>query len=221
MQIARTRRITLIELAVLVVVVGLVALVGVDWYYEHQPKAKTAEAVLMIDKMWEGAHSYFDQQLTCRGPCFNWMGALPQDVGWTPPLGTCGSSGCKYGENASLKDFKGEAAWVALDFYVTEEPFYYSYKFESCEIGIIYSFWDPELVKERNLESEIVRLKATGKKGGMSCIENSTMSCQASGDLDGDGKYSLFKRDGRVIQTQDVGLSIEGTALIIKRDPLE
>jgi len=227
-------RIKPMELVAVVVVVGLVGVVAASAFDRYQRKAKTVEAVLMLDIMWEGAYSYYEQTSSCRGPCpCHGFSPLPPDVGWTPSLGTCGSSGCRYRVNVSLEDFHKEAAWIALDFAITEfyfygpslpEPFYFSYRFESCEVGIPdFSWWS------KSCADPVVRehkaLMASGRKGGGHCKANSTISCQASGDLDDDGKYSLFRRDGRIVVSRRDGYDYyelrPDPRGITARDPLE
>ena len=63
----------------------------------------------------------------------------------------------------------------------------------------------------------LARLKASGRKGGWECADGSRVACQASGDLDEDGVYSLFERVGVVQAVSGSGWSYEAPGGIIKR----
>ncbi|MCP4602082.1 MAG: hypothetical protein GY847_16460 [Proteobacteria bacterium] len=180
------------ETVAAVIVAGVVIAVVIAGYQHYQIRTRTAEAIWNVDKMFEGAVVYFDDS----SPEISCRHCLPASNKWTPPLETIGASQYEIGKDS----FELDATWEALNFppftyyprNSTEMKYlYFSYKFVSCTQG-----------------------------AGGPCAPGSTISCQASGDLDEDGKYSFFERGGEIVADPD-GMSIMRAAGIYKRNPYE
>ena len=153
-----------------------------DTFTQYISKSKTAEAKVMVAKMFDASAAYFREEHVERGAsitaelpphrCPN-DGKAEGSIGPTPPLSvkchegpskkcTPKAGGTGPGEY-DPKVFTDNDVWNGLNFQM-DDPHYYHYAFK----------WknDPE--------------------GFGSC----TFTVQAFGDLDGDGVYSTFERSG-------------------------
>ena len=52
---------TLIELMVVVAIIGILAAVAIPAFMKNARKAKTAEAVTNVKKLYDGARSYYEE----------------------------------------------------------------------------------------------------------------------------------------------------------------
>lgn len=145
----KKRGFTLIELMIVVAILGILAAVAIPAFINYMRRAKTSEATLMLSRMWEGSHTYFDQEHVTRGVVTTTINhALPGDAGPTPALNAIKDE--KIIASQYLTSFQGNANWVALDFSMTDN-FYYAYEFETC------SFTGPECTN-----GSLVYCRATG-----------------------------------------------------------
>src|SRR5687767_12682567 len=58
---------TLIELVVVVAIIGILAAVAIPAFMKNARKAKTAEATTNVKKIYDGARSYYEEEMVGRG----------------------------------------------------------------------------------------------------------------------------------------------------------
>ena len=126
----KKRGFTLIELMIVVAILGILAAVAIPAFINYMRRAKTSEATLMLDRMWEGAHKYFDEEHVSRGVVTTTINhALPRNAGPTPALTNLKDE--KLIASTYLTSFQQNQNWIAIDFSMTDN-FYYAYTFVSC-----------------------------------------------------------------------------------------
>ncbi len=128
---------TLIELMVGVVLLAILSVVAVPVFTRYMRKAKTAEAIDMLDKIYKGAVGYFTTPRV-----------LPDSAGQTfadcrfptshtavYPLGTscCDLSGAGDSRCPANPSAWDDASWTGLKFELTEAH-YFQYKFEASGV---------------------------------------------------------------------------------------
>jgi type IV pilus assembly protein PilA len=114
---------TLIELMVVVAIIGILAAVAVPAFMKNSRKAKTSEATINVKKIYDGARSYYHEELTDRnGHVINKQ--FPASATQTPAIDVCCASyGMKCRPDPTLWT---SASWQALKFSM-DDPHYYSY----------------------------------------------------------------------------------------------
>lgn len=123
---------TLIEMMIVVAILGILAAIAIPAFSNYMRRAKTAEATLMIDRMWEGAHRYFEEEHVARGVITRTFNhTLPPSAGPTPLITSISEK--KLVASTYLPSFTSNPSWNALDFSMADN-FYYSYDFQSCTI---------------------------------------------------------------------------------------
>ena len=181
----KKRGFTLIELMIVVAILGILAAVAIPAFVNYMRRAKTSEATINIDRIFEGGITYFEAEHVKSGVTAQpVMRSLPANAAWTP---TTLCSETKYIANTVSAQFTGNSTWKVLDFNMGDN-FYYQYSFDSgCN--------------------------------GNTCATTGTvtMNANAQGDLDGDGLWSLFKREAIIGQNGN----ITGSAGIFKSNPIE
>jgi type IV pilus assembly protein PilA len=122
------RGFTLIELMIVVAILGILAAVAIPAFLNYMRKAKTSEATLNIDRVYEGGVTYFEAEHVKRGVTgLVVQHCLPSSADWTPNA-TPGSQ--KYDAATTATLFSGNPTWKALDFAMGDN-FYYAYQFDN------------------------------------------------------------------------------------------
>lgn len=155
---------------------GILAAIAIPSFINYVRKAKSAEATLNVDRLYESAAAYYAAERT--GPDGEVAHRLPQGTDWTPATPCCGQGGgegrCGAAANAGAW---ATPAWQALGFSMSDD-FRYQYRL---------------------------------------AVDGGGIRAQAQGDLDCDGRYSLFERAG---SANGAG-AIQGSPGILETDPLE
>jgi prepilin-type N-terminal cleavage/methylation domain-containing protein len=128
---------TLIELMVVVAIIGILAAVAIPAFMKNARKAKTAEAVTNVKKLYDGARSYYEEEMNKRGSMKPIAKQFPKSG--TVPLvnpaanACCGQTGGKCDPAVAVeangwKDADG--TWNSLKFSM-DDPHYYWYSYQS------------------------------------------------------------------------------------------
>jgi type IV pilus assembly protein PilA len=118
---------TLIELMIVVAIIGILAAVAIPAFMKNARKAKTPEAVTNVKKLYEGARSYFEEEMTGRGSSTPIPKQFPNSAPATAPALTacCAATGHKCAPDPTLWT---DATWQALKFSM-DDPHYYAYTY--------------------------------------------------------------------------------------------
>ncbi len=160
------RGFTLIELMIVVAILGILAAVAIPAFINYMRKAKTSEATLNIDRIFEGGVTYFEAEHVARGVTGTILQhCLPLTAAWTPDA-TPNSEKYLASDHATkwTNAVSPGITWKALDFAMGDN-FYYAYQFLN-----------------------VLGTSAPLTTAGMAFY------AAARGDLDGDGVPSLFER---------------------------
>jgi len=150
-------------------------------------KSKTAEATLNVDRIFEGAVSYYDNEHASRTPGGGIQTkCLPASVSWTPAGAPAQGWGQKYLSSSHINTFNTNTSWKTLKFNV-QDNFYYQYSFDNSSSGC-----------------------------GLVSDMTTVLECNAQGDLDSDGIWSLFVRSAGLVSG-----SIQGSSGVYKSMPSE
>lgn len=188
------RGFTLIELMIVVAILGILAAVAIPAFINYMRKAKTSEATLNVDRIFEGGVTYFEAEHVRRGVTGTVLQhCLPATADWTPA--TKGPSAEKYLASTYQAEWEGDDTWKALDFAMGDN-FYYAYEFY-------------------NVDGVSQPITGDGSE---------EFYARATGDLDGDASEayngannSLFERAAAITSEG----TVQGSSGIYKRDPLE
>lgn len=167
------RGFTLIELMIVVAILGILAAVAIPAFINYMRRAKTSEATLNIDRIFEGGVSYFDAEHVARGvEGVILRRCLPLGGGsgapWTPS-GQGPPSDQKYLADDAVAEWEADPVWRALDFAMGDN-FYYQYQFQVVGTGC-------------------------------PAVTGDLFYAAAQGDLDNDGALSLFERAAQVTES--------------------
>jgi len=130
---------TLIELVVVVAIIGILAAVAIPAFMKNARKAKTAEATTNVKKIYDGARSYYEEELVARGSNTPIDKQFPDDTTSTeaPAAGAC----CAQAGDKCIPTPASwnTVSWNALKFSM-DDPHYYSYTYESSGSGTDSAF---------------------------------------------------------------------------------
>lgn len=120
----KKRGFTLIELMIVVAILGILAAVAIPAFINYLRRAKTSEATVNIDRMYEGVVANFDKKVVATGvTTTSTTRCLPATAGPTPNA-TPGET--EYMGNDAL--WESTDTWVQLDFAMADNH-YYAYSF--------------------------------------------------------------------------------------------
>ena len=134
---------TLIELMIVVAILAILSVVAVPAFIQYMRKAKTSEAVDMLDKIYKGASDYFSTPRVERTgdhaklPC-----QFPADQGITPVDANCCKASVDSDDDSrcdSNPDVWTEPTWSALKFQITDQH-YFVYQFQQTGEGSSAAF---------------------------------------------------------------------------------
>ena len=187
------RGFTLIELMIVVAILGILAAVAIPAFINYMRKAKTSEATLNIDRIFEGGVTYFEAEHVPRGVTGTVLQhCLPLTANWCPSSNPGADKYDSAIQAAMWLDTATNAeaiTWHALDFAMGDNH-YYAYQFLNV-------------------------------RGAADLVPSSYVDivfyAAARGDLDGDDSNSLFER--AAAHTSEG--TIQGSSGIYKKDPLE
>ena len=123
---------TLIELMVVVAIIGILAAVAIPAFMKNARKAKTAEAVTNVKKLYDGARSYYEEEMNSRASIVPIAKQFPIGSVVNPTGNACcGQAGDKCdpavaAEATGWKDAAG--VWNAVKFSM-DDPHYYWYTY--------------------------------------------------------------------------------------------
>jgi type IV pilus assembly protein PilA len=120
------RGFTLIELMIVVAILGILAAVAIPAFINYMRRAKTSEATLNIDRIFEGGVTYFEAEHVQRGVSGTILQhCFPVSAPWTPT--TSDASAEKFNADTVVAEW-ATPTWKALDFAMGDN-FYYQYEF--------------------------------------------------------------------------------------------
>lgn len=130
-QIEPSRAFTLVELAFVLTIVGILTAVAIPAFFKYTLKARTAEAVQGVKKIYEGARTYFFEEANDRGSTIPIAKQFPGSGSGavvTPMADTC----CAQPSHKCAPD---PALWVGPTWqslkFAMVDPHYYWYSYES------------------------------------------------------------------------------------------
>jgi type IV pilus assembly protein PilA len=123
----RQRAFTLIELMVVVAIIGILAAVALPSFMRNARKAKTAEATVQVQKMYQGSKTYIFNAGQSRNTISPTPPQFPETEALTPTVSCCLTAGHKCLPNTTSF---ATPTWNALNFAV-DDPHYYRYEYES------------------------------------------------------------------------------------------
>ena len=126
------RGFTLIELMIVVAILGILAAVAIPAFINYMRRAKTSEATLNIDRIFEGGVTYFEAEHVQRGTDEGILQhCLPAAAEWTPDED---ASDEKYLADEVIDEFESNKTWKQLNFAMGDN-FYYQYQFATTSTG--------------------------------------------------------------------------------------
>ena len=118
---------TLVELMIVVAIVGILSSVAVPAFMRNARKAKTSEARVMVERLYNNARSYFSEEYNARGSGSVLARQFPATEVLTPAISCCSSPGYRCAPSVAIWS---TPSWIALKFAMTD-PHYFRYAFVS------------------------------------------------------------------------------------------
>jgi type IV pilus assembly protein PilA len=128
------RAFSLIELMVTVAIIGVLAAVAIPAFVKYQRKAKTAEARIMLRKIYDGAYQYFFDDkysgVTNMQPIPKQFPTYTNAANWTASPTSCAMGGNEEKSQPNQALWAADPHWMALHFEMVD-PHYYAYQYLS------------------------------------------------------------------------------------------
>ena len=128
---------TLIELMIVVAIIAILAVVAVPAFIKYMRKAKTSEAIDMMDKIYKGAADYYATPRVSENTASKLDCQFPADQVLTPVEPSCCASGGIDANNDDRCDANSDnwttPTWSALKFQISEEH-YFRYSFSNNDL---------------------------------------------------------------------------------------
>jgi hypothetical protein len=103
--------------------------VAIPAFVNYGRRAKTSEATLNIDRIFEGAVTYYEAEHVQRGlDGVILTHQLPASTDWTPAVPCCEQTGAKCSAAAAIEEWETSPTWRGLNFAMGDD-FYYQYRF--------------------------------------------------------------------------------------------
>ncbi len=118
---------TLLELMIVVAIVGLLASIAVPSLIHYIAKAKSTEARMHVEKIYNGARIYWLEPHGAAGAITPLPPQFPETQAATPAISCCASGG---GRCVPSQAQWQDPTWVGLGFSM-DDPHYYQYEFIS------------------------------------------------------------------------------------------
>jgi prepilin-type N-terminal cleavage/methylation domain-containing protein len=128
-KIRNARGFTLIELMIVVAIIAILSVVAVPAFIKYMRKAKSSEAVDMLDKIYKGGATYYAEPRVQENTGSKLDCQFPASQSLTPVEGSCCASGGGPDANNDDRCDKDPDAWTtptwsALKFQITEEHYF-------------------------------------------------------------------------------------------------
>jgi len=117
--VSKQRGFTIIELAIVVVIIGVLAAIAIPMFMGHMKQAKATEAMLQLNKMALDAKTYYFAN-----------SKYPQGTAGVQPGADGGACAGTNGHFAVSNGWTSDPIWTALSFEIVE-PALFSYHFTS------------------------------------------------------------------------------------------
>jgi prepilin-type N-terminal cleavage/methylation domain-containing protein len=135
-----SRAFTLVELAFVLTIVGILTAVAIPAFFKYTLKAKTAEAVQNVKKIYEGARTYFVEEANDRGSTVPIAKQFPASglAATTSPVidSCCTQPSYKCAPDPALWT---DPTWQALKFAMVD-PHYYWYSYTASGLDFASRF---------------------------------------------------------------------------------
>lgn len=121
---------TLLELMIVVAIVGLLASIAVPSFVHYIAKARSTEARMHVEKIYNGARIYWLEPQSLPGVVGTLPAQFPVSQAATPAIRCCVTGGGPGGRCAPDAAQWQAPTWVGVHFSM-DDPHYYQYEFTS------------------------------------------------------------------------------------------
>jgi prepilin-type N-terminal cleavage/methylation domain-containing protein len=130
-RVSRATGFTLVELMVVVAIIGVLSSIAIPAYVFNARKAKTAEAMVQIRRVYVASRAYIMDARMGRGATATMTPQFPESEPTTPAATCCGYPSFKCPPDPAHWD---TPSWKALMFSV-DDPHWFRYEYDSTGSG--------------------------------------------------------------------------------------